>query len=249
MIELTDIYLFILGFAGSFIGSVAVGGGLLVFPMLLFMGFPPHLALATTRSAAIGTSVGSFIQFLKKKNLGVSWNTIFIITLLTVPSISLGTLIVLSVSSEILSTIMGIALLLLLPIIFVSKSLGVKPETVTGFARLKAHVLYFLGNVWAGFFSPGAGIILAFIQMKFYGFTILQGKAVSRIPLILANVISIYFFIATDFFDYRASLSIFIGALAGSTVGTRLAIRKGNAWIKPLLGVVIIISAIKLLFF
>jgi len=249
MLELTDILLILIGLTSSFLGSAVAGGGLISFPALLFLGMPPQLALGITRASATGTSLGSFLQMLRNNNLGVTWGEIFIRTLIAVPAISLGTFVVVSIDSGILSIIMAIVLITLLPLIYASKDLGIKSKRAKGFSLIKAHIIYFFANVWAGFFSPGAGFLLTYTNIKFYGFTILEGKAASRVPVILANTVSIYFFVESGFFDFHAAAFIFVGAVIGSLLGMGLAIRKGNTWIKPLMGVVIIATIIKLLFF
>ena len=42
---------------------------------------------------------------------------------------------------------------------------------------------------------------------------------------------------------------LIIGTLLGSHIGSHVAIKKGDAWIKPLMIIVIVIVSIKMIFF
>ncbi len=249
MLGIEDFLIFGIGFAGAFIGSIAAGASLVTVPALLLLGVPPHYALGSDTLGGIGFRLGNFFKFLQHGNMGVPWWDVFVFAAISVPAAIIGTTLVVSIDAETLSTIIGVILILLLPLIFLKKDLGVKEDRATGLRRWVSHGLLFLSQAWAGFFAPGSGFFGTYICMRGYGYTILQGKAVSRIAHILADVASVAIFAAAAYIDYRIAAFLFVGMLLGGYVGTSVAITKGNAWIKPLLGVVIVVTAIKMLFF
>ena len=181
--------------------------------------------------------------------MGVPARDILILTLISIPGAILGTFVIVSIESDLLETIIGIILLLLLPFIFYKKELGVVAKRAQGFKRKLSHFGFFLLSIWDGFFSPGASFFQAYLLMKGYGYTILQGKAVTRVPYLIADLMSIGVFAYYAYLDYEAAIVLFAGMFVGGYIGTTVAVKQGDAWIKPLLGLLIVITAIKLIFF
>ncbi len=249
MILSNDILIIIIGFISAFVGSISGGAGLIAVPALLMLGVPPHISLGTSNFGDVGFKLGNILKFSQYKNLGVKWKDVLILTLIAVPATILGATLVVSINPAILSKLIGFVLIILLPLMFVNKDLGVKENRAKGARLIWSHIAFFITRVWVGFFSPGSGLIETYVKMKGYGYTILQGKAVTRIPHILAGIGGVIVFALSDFIDYRLSILMFIGMLIGGYVGTAFAIKKGDAWLKPILGIIILITAIKMIFF
>ena len=246
---LNEILIFLLGFAGAFIGSIAGGYGLIVLPVLLLLGIPPHFALGTFNFGDVGYKVGGILKFAQHKNLGVSWRDVLVLTLIAVPATVLGSVAVISVNPEVLNKLIGAILFVLIPLLLMGKDLGVTERRATGMRRVISHIAFFFTRAWAGFFSPGSGLIETYLKIRGYGYTILQGKAVTRIPYLLAGIGSVLIFMHAGLIDYKLGLILFLGTFVGGYVGTGYAIRKGDAWIKPILILIILGTAIKMVFF
>lgn len=249
MLPFNDIFVFSIGFISAFVGSISGGTGLIAVPVLLFLGIPPHVALGTFNLGDIGFKVGNIIKFSQHGNLGVSWKDVLVLTLIAVPATALGAALVVSIDPTILSKLVGIVLLALIPLLFVDKELGVKGNRATGNRRVLSHIAFFFTRVWVGFFSPGSGLFEMYVKMRGYGYTILQGKAVTRIPHILAGIGGVIIFAFSGFIDYRLAAILFLGMLLGGFFGTGYAIKKGDAWLRPLLSLIILATAIKMIFF
>ena len=246
---LIDILIFFVGVIGAFVGSVAAGSGLITMPILLFLGIPPQIALGSFNFGSIGMTVGNIIKFSRFKNLGVPRKDILILSLLAVPATVIGSLVVVSLPGEALTRIVGAILLILLPLLFAKRDFGIVANRATGRKRILSHVAYFLVNAWSGFFSPGTGLMETYVGVRGYGYTILQRKAVSRIPILLSSIGSVVVFAVSGFINYGYATAMFLGMIIGGYIGTAFAIKKGDAWLKPLLGIIILATAVKLIFF
>ena len=243
-----ELFIFISGVVASFVGSVAAGSGIIAISSLLFLGIPPHIALGTINFGDVGSKLGNIIRFAKSKNMGVLKRDVVILTLISVPATILGSKVVVSTNPDLLEKIIGIVLLVILPLFFIHKNLGIHPQRATGKRRIISHVAYFLSQAWSGFFSPGSGFIDIYVRTRGYGFTILQGKAVTRIPLLLSAISSVVVFAISGFINYRYAVIMFVGMVIGGYLGTAFSIKKGDAWLKPLIGILILGTAIKLIF-
>lgn len=244
-----DFLVLLIGFVSAFVGSIAGGAGLIAVPSLLLLGVSPHISLGTSNFGDIGFKFGNILKFSQHKNLGVRWEDVLVLTLIAVPATVLGATFVVSINPAILSKLIGVVLLVLIPLVFVDKNLGIKENRARGVKRICSHVAFFITRVWVGFFSPGSGLLETYVKMRGYGYTILQGKAVTRIPHILAGIGGVIVFALSDFINYKLATLMFIGMLVGGYVGTAYAIKKGDRWLKPILGLIILITALKMMFF
>ncbi len=242
-----ELLIFLVGIIGAFISGIAAGSGIIVISALLFFGIPPHIALGTSNFGDVGSKLGNILRFSKSKNMGVLRRDVIALTLICVPATIIGSLIVVSINEEILSKLIGIILLIIFPILFINRNLGLKENRAVGKKRIISHIAYFFASAWSGFFSPGAGFLETFIRIRGYGYTILQGKAVTRIPLVLSGIGSVLVFAFSDLINYRYAVTLFLGMMIGGYIGTDFAIKKGDKWLKPLLGLIILGTAIKMI--
>lgn len=59
------------GVAGLFSGLFGVGGGFILTPMLIFMGVPPAVSVATSTNMIVASSFSGFLSHLKHKRVDV----------------------------------------------------------------------------------------------------------------------------------------------------------------------------------
>ena len=239
--------IFFIGLLGSFIGSISAGAGIVVFSGLVLLGVPPHIAIATDTFGSIGFNLGSFYNYLKHKK--IIWNLVLPLTVLGIFGSIIGANILIRVDEGILSKIIGFVLLLLLPTLFLKKGVGVVQVAISKTRRMITHFWYFLVETWAAFFPPGSGFFVIFVMTKGYGLTILQTKGTRRIPGLIAVITSTIIFFIAGLIDFKIGFVLLAGTLLGGYIGSHVAIKKGDSWIKPLLVLVIIILSVKMIFF
>lgn len=244
-----DALVFFIGFVSALVGSIAAGAGLVLVPALLFLGYPIHVVLGTSFIAGIGMFFGDMLVYQKNKNLGVTRKEMVTLAAIGLIGMIIGARIVIAVETEILSKIVGVLLIVLLILIFKKKDLGVSGKKVEGRNLLFAHVAFFFTKVWSGFFNPGSGIFETYVRVRLYGYTFLQGKAATRLASIVSGIGAAVVFALSDLIDYRVAIVMFFGMFFGGIAGSLLAVKRGDAWVKPLLGIIIVVTAIKMLFF
>jgi len=87
MIE--ELWLIPLGFVAGILGSIiGLGGGIIIVPVLTFMGFSPTLAVSNSLFAVFSNSVASTTMYAKQKRIELSlgWK----LGLMAVPGTILG---------------------------------------------------------------------------------------------------------------------------------------------------------------
>ena len=73
--------------------------------------------------------------------------------------------------------------------------------------------------------------------------------ALDRISSVFSAVLATIIFAYFGIIDYQVGIVLLIGMALGGYIGTRTAIKKGNKFVKLAFLIVIIASAIKLIFF
>jgi uncharacterized protein len=244
---ITLVAVLIIGLLAGLVDAIVGSGGLISIPFLIFTGLPAQVAIATDRLGIIGQNLGSIPKFWKEKK--IQWKYVPAFSLISIIGAYIGANILLSINEEFLNKVVGVVILLILPFIFIKKDIGVKRKTVTKSKKIIGYFLYLLVMTFAGFIGGGVGILVFYTLMIFFGFTIIEANATDNISWFLLSISSLIIFAMNGLIDYTLGIVLFIGMMVGGYLGVKIVIKKGNQWVKPLFVVVVIISAIKLLFF
>jgi uncharacterized membrane protein YfcA len=85
-----------------------------------------------------------------------------------------------------------------------------------------------------GFLGPGTGSFLMFLFIGLFGFDFLTAAVSARVINLATNLSAVLYFAATDRIFYRYALPMAACNVLGSMLGTRLAILKGNRFVRVL---------------
>src|SRR6185369_12369075 len=96
-----------------------------------------------------------------------------------------------------------------------------------------------LVGFYDGFIGPGAGSFLILFFISILGFDFLKASAHAKLVNVATNIGSIIFFSRTGHILYQYALPMALCNFAGSIFGARLAILKGNKFIRVFFLVVI----------
>ncbi len=244
MIFVQLISIFFAGILSGFVGAVAGGGGLFSISLLLLYGIPPQVTLATNKFGGIGLSIGGLYKFIKEKK--IVWKYAIGLSIAGIFSSLVGSKILLSADPASLKTLTGVLLLLLVPTIFFKKDFGLENKSTSKNYKIFGYILYFLISIIASFFG-GFGAILISIVVFFFGLPMIEANATELVSFTIFSVVSVIIFMINGIIDYQIGIPLFIGMLIGGYLGAHVAVKKGNKWVKAFFGIVVIISAIKVL--
>ena len=236
--------LFVTGLLAGALDSIAGGGGLIAFPILLGTGISPLQALATNKlQGSFGTTTAAlhFLRHGEIDNDGV----IFAIVC-TFTGAMLGSLAVSHIDSRILMTL--IPFLLITNALYFLFSPRVGDVEQHRRIRLGTFSLLIGGGIgfYDGFFGPGTGAFFALAFVSLLGFSMQRATAYSKVLNMTSNLAALAFFMLGGHVVWSVGLVMAIGQVLGATVGARLVIRRGTAVIRPLLVVVCIALTAKL---
>ncbi len=234
--------LFVVGNLCGFINSMSGGGSILTLPALLFCGLDSTLALSTNRIALLMQNSTAVWRYYRHGKLHFDQRILIVI-----PAV-LGALIGLYVFSgfdaksfdKILATVMvGVIALMFIP----AKSAARLRHHIPGWV---AYVIFIFIGFYGGFVQVGVGFILLAALSMVRNYDLVEANAVKVFIVLSYIVFMIPILIIKKMIVWEYAIPLSIGNMLGADIGVRLAVKKGNKFIKYVVIGAILISVAKL---
>ncbi len=242
----TTILAFIVGICGSFVGSQVGSSGSIIIPSMIFLGASPHSAIAVHRLSTLVSSLTALRNYSKANKVKWKYTIPFMIIFLVGGII--GAKIMLGINAQVLSKAVGFVILIPLFFLFFD-DFGVKHKKTSKLMHMTGYPFLFLISIWSGIFPPGGLTLTLYILVFFFGLTLIEGKATMIFPKLLSRVVVIGIFIYEGIMIWQFAIPLAIGAIIGSHIGSKTAIKGGDKWVRLLLAFVVSALATKLIFF
>lgn len=240
-----QIWLIPLGFAAGILGSmIGLGGGIIVVPILTFLGFSPSAAASNSLFAALSNAIASTTSYSKQKRIEFSLG--LKLGLLSVPGTILGAVFSSDVSSEIFKILFGIILVLSSAYIFLRKKLESKEKIFSKQMIIFAIGASFFAGIVSSFFGIGGGIIFVPLMVVGMGMTMKRAAPTSQLILLFASLSGVIVHSILGHPDFLQAGLLAIGSFFGGLVGARLSLDIKERYLQILVSGVILIAAVKL---
>jgi len=247
---LTQGLLFFVSLVANIFSAFAGGGaGLLQFPVLIFLGLPFGVALATHKVASVALGIGATIRNLREDSLQRKL-TIFIITF-GLPGVIIGASVILYVpdrNAEIALGILtvGIGLYSVFKPELGQKQRNFSPEPWR--YAVGGSALFLIG-ILNGSLTSGTGLFVTLWLVQWFGMDYKRAVAHTLVLVGLfwngAGAVTLGL-IGEIQWDWLPAL--LLGSLIGGYIGAHLAITKGNQWIKRIFEIITLAVGLKLIF-
>jgi uncharacterized membrane protein YfcA len=234
-----------IGVVAGTIGAMVGGGSLLSIPLLIFLGLPAPVAIATDRFAGLGAACTAGFRYWRAGEIVWRWVP-WLGTASLVGSLVGANLLVRTDAAR-LEPIIGLLLLLLLPALFLRPAFGVETRDTSRSWRLAGFGLYFAIQLLTGYFGAGTGPLVFTTLMMCFGLTIVQAVATQVVPFLLLTVASVLVFGSHGIIDYRMGIALLLGTAIGGSLGAKLAIEKGAGWVRRVFAGIVALAALRLI--
>ncbi|MDR1649522.1 MAG: TSUP family transporter [Synergistaceae bacterium] len=245
----TIFFLCAMVFFAGFVDAAAGGGGLISLPAYLFTGAPAHVALGSNKFSSSCGATFSAGRFFAKGAMDLK------AALLAAASSFVGSIIgaraVLYVDAEALRVILAAVLPVAAGVILFKRGYG--ERNLSGrLSKRTATALSlsigFLTGAYDGLLGPGAGsfAIIAFTALMKYDLKTASGNA--KVLNLASNYGSLAVFALSGTVDYAIALPAGLCSIAGHYIGAGYAIKRGAAFIRPLMIFVMALLFCKILF-
>jgi uncharacterized membrane protein YfcA len=233
------IFLCLFAFLAGFVDSVVGGGGLIQLPaLLLFLPAESSRTLApvfgTNKFSAIcGTSIAT-LQYARR--IQIQWRFILPAATAALVFSFLGARVVSFIRKEAMEPVIVTLMIAVAIYTFAKKDFGHlhAPKLSPAQARALGIVVGVVIGFYDGFFGPGTGSFLIFIFIGLFGFDFLNASAHAKVINLSTNLAAVAYFAATNNVLYRYAIPMAACNIIGSVTGTRLALLKGNRFVRAL---------------
>jgi uncharacterized membrane protein YfcA len=241
---------FILGIAALFAGMIdaIVGGGGLVLIPALFSTLPnttPATLLGTNKLAGVWGTAAAAFGYAKKVRL--QWSTAIPAACAAFLLSFAGAYTVTHVPVDFLRKLLPFILIAVAIYTFSKKDFGTTHAPVhAGWPeRIAAIGVGAIIGFYDGFFGPGTGSFLVFMFVRFFGFDFLGASAVAKVVNVACNSAALLWFGYSGHVLLQLGLLMAICNVAGSLIGTKLALRHGSGFVRKIFLVVVVILILK----
>ena len=238
--------LFVAGLFAGTVDAIAGGGGLITLPLLLSLGLPPPVALATNKlqaSFGSGSAVWNFARRgtvdLAECRLGFALTTLGALA---------GARAVRVLDPQFLGRLIPWLLAAIVIYMIFRPKLG-DTSRHHRLERLPFYVAFGLVlGFYDGFFGPGVGSfwIIAFVAVLGHDFV--RAAAHARVMNFASNLAALVFFAIAGSVLWLPGLVMGAGQLAGSRLGVHLAVARGARFVRPVFLLMASLVALKLIY-
>jgi len=234
--------MFFAAFTAGAINSIAGGGTLITFPVLIWLGLDPKVANGTSTVALWPGLFGGLFGYRRELE-----NSSAILIRLGITSIvggAVGAWLLIWTPSPVFARLVPF-LILFATLLFMANGpinkrlrLGSLEERPTKLWWTGAMVFQFFSALYGGYFGAGNGILML-AAMGLLGLHELhRANGIKNFLGICINSIAVVSFSLAGLVVWRDALVMACGALAGGYFGASMAVRIGQVWVRR--GVIVI---------
>lgn len=243
------ITLFLISFIANTFSAFAGGGaGLLQLPLLIFLGLPFSIALATHKLASVALGIGATARHFREGSLNLRFSLLMLASGL--PGVALGALVIVHIPERPAELALGVLTMGLGVYSMWHKGLGQSVQILDNSSLHTAigMLVLFLIGILNGSLTSGTGLFVTLWLVRWFG---LDYKLAIAYTLVLVGL----FWNGTGAWMLGLQSSIrwdwvpvlFIASALGGYAGAHLALSAGNRWIKRVYEIITLLVGLKLL--
>lgn len=237
-----EFLLVIAGFLAAFIGTMSGGGaGLIALFTLLWLGLPINQAIATNKFGDLGFFLPACRNFAKAKK--INKKALPLIIVINLIGVTIGTFMIAKFNTNILQKLIIAILFVIVISLLRKKDYALKERP----AHWYWPGAYLLTSVSSGALGAGTGILNSLTLMYLRGFSALRAMANSFYAGALGSALSVGILVFTPLINYRYGFLLLIGNVIGSHIGSSIAIKKGNGFVRIMIMLMALVVIVQLL--
>jgi uncharacterized membrane protein YfcA len=235
--EALPVVIFAITFVASILsGMTGGGGGYVVTPLLIAIGFTPQQSIATAKLWALGIDTGSITAYRHKRvkhtRMAIS------LALAAVPVGIISFIAIRHLKNENLQLVMGLLNLAMIPVLFI------KHHTVKSRRR---HFTIIVGlMLLQGIFASGVGSLINVFLIAVFGISVLETNLIKRKASLVSDFVVLAGLVGTGLINIEYGIIGMTGGLSGGYIGSKFALKEGEKFARYALIVFMLISGVYL---
>lgn len=230
------------GFVSGIVNAMAGGGSFLTVPLLVMTGLPGTIANGTNRIGVLVQSAVAAWRFRKQGVSGFGKAGPVLIPMLVGSWI--GAVAISRVAPKTFEQLFGLVMLLLL--VPVVRAPGVDREPRKEWPQWLSMTAFFVIGVYGGAFQAGVGVLLI-LALARAGHGLVMSNSIKAISIASFTAVAVGVFVVEGQVVWFPAIVLSLSTALGADLGTRWAVRGGDAVIRPFLVFAVALMAGKML--
>ncbi|KPC50203.1 sulfite exporter TauE/SafE family protein [Amantichitinum ursilacus] len=236
MMTSTLLLLLPISFIAGLIDAAVGGGGLILVPGLfaIMPNTAPATLMGTNKFAAIMGTASATWRYARQVKL--DWHILLPCAAAAFVGSYGGASVIHYLDKSIVRPMVIVLLAVMLIYTWFKPAFGTQ-DAGRPLTRRDLYVGLAIGMVigfYDGFFGPGTGSFLIFLFVRFFHFDFVRASASSKVVNLATNLAALAFFIPAGAVIYGYAIPMAIANVAGAQVGSRMALKGGNLWVRRL---------------
>ncbi|PIJ63306.1 sulfite exporter TauE/SafE family protein [Mesotoga sp. H07.pep.5.3] len=237
------VLIYLAGVAAGFMNVMAGGGSMVTLPLLMWIGIPPPVANATNRLGVLFESAIGMKTF-HSSGIRLQNSIIPAIVFSTIGSV-IGSMFVSSIPKDLLEKVIALMLLAVAVLVFLKPG---KPN-ISKPSRLLTALIFLGVGFYGGFLQAGVGFFLIGAITLTYGYDLVKTNFAKVVIVFVYTVFALVVFLSKGMIYWVPGLVLAAGNVIGAYFAVKLSIRKGSGFVRWILLTIVILNAVKYLFF
>ena len=218
------------------------GGGLVLIPgmLALFPGVSPAVLIATEKCASVAGQLTATYQFARRIKL--PWKLLLMASVAAFCGAHLGARTIAVLPTALVKPFVVFLLFAMLLYTWFRPDFG-KQDIQKPFNRndlIRGLLVGTAIGFYEGFFGPGAGSFLIFLFVRFFHFDFMRATACAKVVNAATNLGALAYFIPAGMVMFDLAIPMVAAMIGGSYVGSHLAVKGGNRWLRRLFLVLVL---------
>jgi len=235
--------LIVAGALVGFINTLAGGGSIISLSVLMMLGLPATVANGTNRIAIAVQNLTAVSSFKQQKVLEVKKG--FFLAIPAIIGSIIGAWIAADINEVIFERAVAVVMLLMLVFIIYKPQNWIKERTNLTSKKISFGqvAIFFLIGIYGGFIQLGVGYFLLAGIVLSAGYELVKANAIKVLIVLLYTPFTILVFVMNNQINWTYGLIMTIGNVAGAFIASRMAVKKGAAFVRWVIILVIILTS------
>ncbi len=241
---LTLVAVFAAGLTAGFLNVMAGGGSLITLPILIFLGLPVAVANGTNRVAILVQNVAAVSSFRRQGYRDARAGLAFALT--TIPGAIVGAFLAVRVGEATFRAILaGVLAVAVVGLVFPTRKRGTPAEAGTR-VRAIAFLAFFGIGFYGGFIQAGVGFLLMLVLHQLLRFDLVRTNMHKVLIILVFSLPALMVFVATGNVAWTTAGALAVGNALGAIVATRVSVAGGERPVRIVVGVALLLMAVRL---
>jgi uncharacterized protein len=240
------------GILAGYLNVVAGGGSLLAVPLLIFLGLPEGVANATSRLAILMQGATAVTKYSSAGKL--DWNLARVLLAPTLIGAVIGAVVATHVSDALFRSILAwvmiacAAVVTAEPILLGRRARNSSPTpAMLEMSRVWPTML--LVGFYGGLVQAGMGYVMLAGMVLVLGIRLAEANVMKMILVVAYTPLALSVFVWKDMVNWPFGILLAVGQALGGWLGAAAALKRGEGFVRAVLAIAVLLTAIKLLWF